>query len=52
MYFGGVARSIKSWIEKNGKLEFDFWLSDEEVLQDEQELFYTGRQKIIDGLAS
>ena len=50
MYFGGVAKSIKSWIEKNGKLEFDFWLSDEEVLQNEQELFYTGRYWKADNL--
>ena len=50
MYFGGVSRSIKSWIEKNGKLEYDFWTSDEEILQDSEGLFYTDMPFILQKL--
>ena len=50
MYFGGVSRSIKSWIEKNGKLEYDFWISDEEILQDSEGLFYTDMPFILQKL--
>ena len=50
MYFGGVSRSIKSWIEKNGKLEYDFWTSDEEILQDNEGMFYTDMPFILQKL--
>ena len=50
MYFGGVSRSIKSWIEKNGKLEYDFWISDEEILQDNEGMFYTDMPFILQKL--
>ena len=50
MYFGGVSRSIKSWIEKNGKLEYDFWTSDDEILQDNEGMFYTDMPFILQKL--
>lgn len=50
MYFGGVSKSIKSWIEKNGKLEFDVWKSDEEILRNKEGLFYTDMPFILQKL--
>ena len=50
LYFGGVSKSIKSWIEKNGKLEFDVWKSDEEILRNKEGLFYTDMPFILQKL--
>ena len=50
MYFSGVTKNIKAWIEKNGQLEYSFWTSDEDVLQNEDGTYYTDMPFILEKL--